>query len=148
MFIERYDLVRYRKIPNQVARRLPLYPGGLRLSMETYIDCISSLKLSEIVWNNPGHQAWFEDGVRCRSYWLEEAGKDCAICFAVCPFSKMDKDFMNKYIKMTVANLAGSATVIRSLDDAFGYGVQKDPATWWDLDLPEYGIDTAQGKHD
>ena len=99
-------------------------------------------------WNNPGHQAWFEDGVRCRSYWLEEAGKDCAICFAVCPFSKMDKDFMNKYIKMTVANLAGSATVIRSLDDAFGYGVQKDPATWWDLDLPEYGIDTAQGKHD
>ncbi len=53
MFIERYDLVRYRKIPNQAVRRLPLYPGGLRLSMELYIDCISSLKLSEIVWNNP-----------------------------------------------------------------------------------------------
>ena len=23
-----------------------------------------------------------------------------------------------------------------------GYGIQKDPAEWWQLDAPEYGIDT------
>jgi hypothetical protein len=32
--------------------------------------------------------------------------------------------------------------VLRSLDDAFSYGAQKDPEEWWNLDLPEYGIDS------
>lgn len=97
-------------------------------------------------WNNPGHKAWFEDSVKCMTYWQQEAGTNCGICFAVCPFSKKDKSFMHDFIKMYIARAPALDGIIRSLDDAFGYGEQKDPAAWWDLDLPEYGIDTRQGK--
>jgi reductive dehalogenase len=97
-------------------------------------------------WNNPGHQAWFEDGVRCRRYWFEEAGSDCGICFAVCPFAKRDGSLLHSMVKMQVATMPAMDSVIRSFDDALGYGEQKDPSTWWSLDLPEYGIDTHQGK--
>jgi len=32
------------------------------------------------------------------------------------------------------------------MDKAFGYGIRKNPKKWWTLNLPEYGIDTTQGK--
>jgi hypothetical protein len=30
------------------------------------------------------------------------------------------------------------------MDDAFGYGAQASSEEWWNLDLPEYGIDSSQ----
>jgi len=130
-------IVRFCKVCKKCAEACP--PGALSFAAEPFWETSGG-------WNNPGHQAWFEDGVKCRTYWQEEAGEDCAICFSVCPFSKGDRSFMNKFIKMHIAATPGSASVIRSLDDAFGYGVQKDLAQWWELDLPEYGIDTTAGK--
>jgi reductive dehalogenase len=93
-------------------------------------------------WSNPGHQAWFEDSVRCRRYWYEEAGSNCGICFSVCPFSKRNRSFMHDLVRMQIATFPELDELTRTMDDAFGYGVQKDPGDWWDLDLPEYGIDT------
>lgn len=93
-------------------------------------------------WNNAGHQAWFEDSVRCRRYWYEELGSNCGICFSVCPFSKRNRSFMHDLVRMQIATFPELDELTRSMDDAFGYGVQKDPGDWWDLDLPEYGIDT------
>lgn len=93
-------------------------------------------------WNNPGHEAWFEDSRRCRQYWYEELGSNCGICFAVCPFSKPNRSFMHDLVRMQLAVFPELGGLLRNMDDAFGYGIQKDPETWWDLDLPEYGIDT------
>lgn len=92
-------------------------------------------------WNNPGHEAWFEDSPRCRRYWFETAGTNCGICFAVCPFSKKDRSFMHDFMKMHIATLPAVDGVVRSLDDAFGYGIQRDPEQWWHSDLPPYGIE-------
>jgi reductive dehalogenase len=86
-------------------------------------------------WNNVGHQAWFEDAPKCRRYWSEQAGSNCGICFAVCPFSKMDRSFMHRLVKMQVAAFPALDGMTRNMDDAFGYGVQKDPEAWWTLDL-------------
>lgn len=95
-------------------------------------------------WNNPGHKAFFEDSLKCRMGQKEFTGTNCGICFAVCPFSKKDRAWVHQWVK------AGSATVpvldsfFRSMDDAFGYGAQKDCEEWWSLDLPEFGIDTTE----
>ncbi|MBK9125873.1 MAG: reductive dehalogenase [Chloroflexi bacterium] len=93
-------------------------------------------------WNSRGHQAWFEDSLRCKRYWLEELGTNCGICFSVCPFSKANRSFMHDLVRMQIAAYPELDNLTRNLDDAFGYGIQKDPASWWDIDLPEFGIDT------
>lgn len=95
-------------------------------------------------WSSPGHEAWFEDAIRCKRYWAEHLGTNCGICFAVCPFSKQNTSFMHDLIRMQVATLPYADEIIRNLDDAFGYGVQKNPESWWSLDLPEYGINTLK----
>ena len=93
-------------------------------------------------WGNAGHQAWFEDSVRCRRYWYEELGTNCGICFSVCPFSKRNRSFMHDLVRMQLAAFPELDELTRTMDDAFGYGVQQNPDDWWELDLPEYGIDT------
>lgn len=93
-------------------------------------------------WGNPGHQAWFEDSVRCKRYWNEEVGTNCGICFAVCPFSKRNASFMHDLVRMQIATAPVLNDLTRTMDDAFGYGIQKSPEEWWSSDLPEYGIDT------
>lgn len=95
-------------------------------------------------WGNPGHQAWFEDSIRCKRYWHEELGTNCGICFAVCPFSKRNTSFMHDLVRMQIATAPGLNEITRNMDDAFGYGVQKNPDAWWSYDLPEYGIDTGK----
>jgi reductive dehalogenase len=92
-------------------------------------------------WNNSGHQAYFEDSVRCKTYTREEAGSNCGICFAVCPFSKKDKAWIHNWVKATVSRVPMFDGFFRSMDDAFSYGAKKDPEAWWSLDQPEYGID-------
>jgi epoxyqueuosine reductase len=94
-------------------------------------------------WNNPGHKAYFEDSLKCATYWKVQAGSDCGICFAVCPFSKEDKAWIHAWIKASVATVPPLDGFLRSIDDAFGYGSRKDPEAWWNLDLPEFGIDTS-----
>lgn len=95
----------------------------------------------EGAWNNPGHEAWFENSARCRRYWIESAGTNCGICFAVCPWSKKDRSFIHDFTKMHIATLPALNGPVRSFDDAFGYGIQKDPEAWWLADLPPYGIE-------
>ena len=99
-------------------------------------------------WNNPGHKAYFENSVRCRVYQRESAATNCGICFAVCPFAKKNKLWIHDWVKSGIATFPFIDSIVRSMDDAFSYGAQKDPATWWELDLPEYGIDTEQTTND
>jgi epoxyqueuosine reductase len=91
-------------------------------------------------WNNPGHEAWFEDSAKCSSY-ITGMGTNCMICFAVCPYSKKDKAAIHNIVKATISRTDALDGVIRSVDDAFGYGGQKSPDGWWDLDLPPFGLD-------
>ncbi len=94
-------------------------------------------------WSNPGHKAYFEDSVKCRTYWIQEAATNCGICFGVCPFSKKDKAWVHAWVKAGTANTPFLASFFRSMDDAFGYGIQKSGEDWWNSDLPELGIDTT-----
>jgi len=93
-------------------------------------------------WNNPGHKAFFEDSTKCMTYW-REMGTNCGICFSVCPFSKKDKAWIHEWVKATASVAPAMDGFMRSMDDAFGYGGQKDCEEWWTLDLPEYGTDSS-----
>jgi epoxyqueuosine reductase len=99
-------------------------------------------------WNNPGHKAYFENAVTCMAYWREQAGTNCGICFAVCPFSKKDKAWVHEWVKAGSAKAPFLVNFFRSMDDAFGYGTQASAEEWWSLDLPEYGIDSNQAVHE
>ncbi len=96
-------------------------------------------------WNNPGHKAYFENSVTCMAYWREQAGTNCGICFAVCPFAKKDKAWVHEWVKAGASAAPFLDSFFRTMDDAFGYGTQASAEEWWDLDLPEYGIDSNQG---
>lgn len=104
-------------------------------------------------WNNPGHKAFFEDSVKCYSYW-QEVGSGCSICFASCPFATKDKALYHQLRNAITAGFPAWGGVAKSLDDMF-YGTpdasgkpRKDPNSWWTLDQPEYGFDTSRAKRD
>mgnify|MGYP005814597001 CR=1 FL=1 len=93
-------------------------------------------------WNNPGHKAYFEDAVKCMTFW-KSVGTNCGICFSVCPFAKMDKAWIHDVVKASASTAPFADGFLRTMDDAFGYGVQKDPEAWWHLDLPEFGTESS-----
>ena len=95
-------------------------------------------------FNNPGHKAWFDDAVKCMTYWREGAATNCGICFAVCPFAKKDQAWVHSWVKAGIATVPAMDGFFRSMDDAFGYGAQKDNEEWWYLDLPELGVDSTR----
>ena len=96
-------------------------------------------------WNNPGHQAWYEDSVSCFQYW-EEYDTYCSVCFQVCPWAKQDKTVLHSIIKAASAKIPALDGFFVSLDEKFGYGRQKDMERWWELELLEYGLDTISRK--
>lgn len=96
-------------------------------------------------WNNPGHQAWFEDSPQCLAYWSESTS-GCSVCIAACPWTKKDKTMIHDIVKAASAKIPALDGFFTSMDTAFGYGKQKSAQQWWYLNFPEYGIDTSQGK--
>lgn len=94
-------------------------------------------------WNNPGHKAYFEDATKCMTFWRESVQSNCGICFAVCPFAKEDKAWIHEWVKAGIASVPALDGFVRTMDDAFGYGAQRELDAWWELDLPELGIDTT-----
>ena len=92
-------------------------------------------------WNNPGHQTWYEDGVSCFEFW-EQSNSYCSTCIMVCPWAKKDKTVLHEIVKASSAKMPILDRFLASMDESFGYGRQKDPDRWWDLDLLEHGIDS------
>lgn len=96
-------------------------------------------------WNNPGHEAWFEDAHLCLAYWTESTS-GCSVCIGVCPFAKGDKTFIHEFVKAVSSSTPVFDGVFTAMDGAFGYGRRRNPADWWKTEMPEYGIDTTHGK--
>jgi reductive dehalogenase len=90
-------------------------------------------------WNNPGHEAWFDDAMKCLEFW-NTSSCDCTTCIAVCPWSKKDRTAIHSIVKASGARIPALDGLFTGMDEAFGYGRQRDPDDWWRSDLPEYGI--------
>ena len=99
-------------------------------------------------WNNPGKRAYFENSVACMSY-MARRGTSCSLCLAACPWTKQSKTSLHDFSKILGAKLPFLTPAMVFLDDLFGYGPTSDPELfekWWDLDLPEYGLDNRFGS--
>jgi epoxyqueuosine reductase len=109
-------------------------------------------------WNRPGIKTWYDDAVKCRTYWYE-CTTGCGVCFANCPFASQGLAAYHQARSWLAANMPwlGSIQAVssaaRAMDDYLyaGKGIgepQKDPEEWYNLDLPEYGVDTTRAKID
>jgi reductive dehalogenase len=105
-------------------------------------------------WNNPGIKTYYDDAVKCRTYWYE-VGTGCGICFAYCPFSSKNLASFHNLRSRAASSFPFLNKTLKSLDDLLYTPdmdqlgqPQKDPEAWYDLDMPEYGIDTDRGKND
>jgi reductive dehalogenase len=101
-------------------------------------------------WNNPGHEAFFENSTACRSYW-NQIGTNCGICFTVCPFSSKNLASFHRFRNSVAAKTRMFNKAFVSLDDLLYSPYrdqpetpQKSAASWWKQNLPDYGIDTYQ----
>jgi len=96
-----------------------------------------------------GKKVYFEDNEKCADYTISTANY-CSTCMSVCPWSKQDKAALHEIAKVTSAMVPSAGEFLTDMDQAFGYGLIKedDPemGEWWDLDIPEEGIDSYQGK--
>lgn len=97
----------------------------------------------EGAWNAPGKRAYYENSVSCLSY-MATRGTSCSLCLAACPWTKQSKTSLHSLAKALGAKLPFLTPAMVFLDDLLGYGPTSSPELyekWWDLDLPEYGLD-------
>lgn len=116
--------------------------GALSLDDEPYWIPANAYQAS-------GKKVYFEDNEACGTY-LGERGNYCSTCLSVCPWSKQDKAALHDIAKVTSAMVPSAGEFLTKMDQAFGYGLieldSPEQAEWWDLDIPEEGIDSYQGK--
>ncbi|HEY62404.1 MAG TPA: reductive dehalogenase [Anaerolineae bacterium] len=116
--------------------------GALSMADEPYWIPANAFQAS-------GKKVYFEDNLKCAKY-ITERGNYCSTCLSVCPWSKQDKAALHEIAKVTSVIVPSSGNFLSDMDQAFGYGLirEDDPEMedWWDLDIPEEGIDSYQGK--
>ncbi len=102
---------------------------------------------NDVPWQAKGYKSWFQDGKKCYSYMLG-GEPDCSRCQTVCPFTKYDVAVMHDLVRMSIAKVPQLNTIIRDMDDIFGYGPEPDPnKTPWDvnpMDIPLFGLDKSR----
>jgi reductive dehalogenase len=97
-------------------------------------------------WNAPGKRAYYENSVKCNSYYTLR-NTVCSLCFAACPWTKQTQTSLHKVSKAVSAKLPSLSKFMVFMDDLFGYGPTSDPELiekWWDLDQSEFGLDPRQ----
>ena len=80
--------------------------------------------------SNPGVKKWFVNTAACHQVWAEN-GMDCATCIRTCPFNKPEA-WLHKATRSLIG--AGSETIdqiLVQIDNASGFGQQKDAAEFW-----------------
>ncbi len=102
---------------------------------------------NKVPWQANGYKGWYQDAKKCYSYMLG-GEPDCSRCQVVCPFTKYDEAVMHDLVRMSIARAPMLNTIIRDMDDIFGYGHEPDPnRTPWDMnpmDIPLFGLDQSR----
>lgn len=103
-------------------------------------------------WNAHGAKTWHVDYSRCRP-WKTGGGRlqadgtgdgpaaDCGVCQDICVFAKGEDAHIHALTKGIVSATSMFNGFFTNMDRAFGYP-DKDQESWWDMDLPLYGINS------
>jgi reductive dehalogenase len=80
--------------------------------------------------NNPGVLKWPVKMLTCYTFWRQN-GSDCSNCISVCPFNKPDT-WVHQAARILIGAKSGNLNkLLLKLDDASGYGAEKDSASYW-----------------
>jgi reductive dehalogenase len=90
-------------------------------------------------YNRAGVRLWRRNEALCRAY-IYVSGA-CAICFAVCPYSRLHNSSYTNLWQSTAANTPVFNRLFRKMDDFMGYGARTgdDIEKFWELELPPFG---------
>jgi reductive dehalogenase len=80
--------------------------------------------------NNPGVFKWPVKMLKCYTFWRQN-GSDCSNCISVCPFNKPES-WVHEAARVLIGTKSGVLDrFILKLDDTSGYGIHKDPRSYW-----------------
>jgi reductive dehalogenase len=80
--------------------------------------------------SNPGVKKWYVDTPACHLVWAQN-GMDCSRCIQVCPFNKPE-GWLHEATRILIGAKSGTVDkLLLNLDDASGFGEQKDPDQFW-----------------
>jgi reductive dehalogenase len=82
------------------------------------------------VSNNPGVLKWPVNAEQCFKFWIANR-MDCADCIRVCPFDQ-EQGWHHDLVRACIKSAPWLNPLFLWLDEALGYGRQRDPATIWD----------------
>lgn len=81
--------------------------------------------------SNPGVKKWYVNTPACHQVWAEY-GMDCGTCMRVCPFNKPE-GWLHEATRVLIGAKSGSIdNLLVNLDDASGFGEQKDSKEFWE----------------
>jgi reductive dehalogenase len=96
------------------------------------------------ICNGPGVLKWHNNLEKCLRFWVEN-GTECANCIAVCPFTKGPM-WTHDLTRWAIDNTKFLDPIWLTMDDAFGYGVQRKTKDMWTSNISTYGFDPDQLK--
>ncbi len=80
--------------------------------------------------SNPGVKKWYVNTAACHLTWAQE-GMDCSLCIRTCPFNKPE-GWLHEATRALIGAEGGALDkIILAMDDASGFGDQKDPDEFW-----------------
>lgn len=91
-------------------------------------------------YKNPGVKGWFRYEPLCYTYW-RQTGTGCGFCLALCPLNRPPNTSYFNTMRSTIAKTTAFNRTFRKMDDLLDWGVRKDPASFWDLEMPTFGWD-------
>jgi epoxyqueuosine reductase len=91
-------------------------------------------------YKNPGVKGWFRYEPLCYTYW-RETGTGCGFCLALCPLNRPQGTSYFNTMRSVIARTTAFNRTFRKMDDTLDWGVRKDPASFWDLEMPTFGWD-------
>ncbi|RJO61851.1 MAG: reductive dehalogenase [Dehalococcoidia bacterium] len=91
-------------------------------------------------YKNPGVKGWFRIEPLCYTYW-RQTGTGCGFCLALCPLNRPQNTSYFKTMRSTIAKTTALNRTFRKMDDLLDWGPRRDPAGFWDLEMPSFGWD-------
>ncbi|MDR2820141.1 MAG: reductive dehalogenase [Desulfovibrio sp.] len=89
--------------------------------------------------NNGAAFKWYNDVMKCVRFWAYN-GSTCAVCMAVCPFTK-GAAWSHAATRFAIDKMRFADPAWVHLDDAFGFGELRDSSVVWDMDMSTYAMD-------
>jgi len=97
----------------------------------------------ETIFHAIGPKMFWANDAMCTTFRGESGYGACCICHGSCTFSTNKGAMVHELIRGTVSTTSLFNSFFFKMAEPFGYGRYDDPESWWDMNLPVFGVDTT-----